>query len=960
MSSSCFVRFIHLFNFRFSYSFICPRFLKQMIDFFINKETISLIRFAFVRRAKFQFINLNLLQNFLILFVLLASLLLVEVECHRTLSTRSVTIKNSYHLNQKNFINSTHSYVKNNTNKINNNNNNNNKNNKQNSKIYATSSKQANKSKSINETSQQIRKQQKNGDKSIDKKSKESKLTRDHHLSISNNKNRNEQNYMEQPSIAYNTLFDSGSSGGSSSGSRKDGFFIFPNLSQSNGFDTNGSLESFAPMPLDVNVDEVARELIIKIILSIFYIFICVSCILGNILVILSVFTYKPLQSVQNIFIVSLAVADTLVACIVMPFHIILHIVDGQWLFGAFLCHFFITSDILLCTASVLHLCCIALDRYWAIKDSIKYAQKRTLKRVLFMILIVWISSAFISLPGIFWNSKIIGYHPSDSSSSSSTSVAIAAATTPSTAPVLSDESASRLLLRRDLADSDEQYTFVCDISRELSYRVYSSCGTFWIPLLIMTFVYVQIYLETKRRLHERAKAAKKLANSLANSQRVKEGPPLQRGLSNNLISCIFCRCKTKNCMKHSDKEGEEAGAARKSGGSRGKRKHESVFTEATLDNEQSVISLGYNGEEARKSNCSQRSQLSKIPESNSQTRRLVEDEARARLLQNNDANRLGLIHDESLSLNKSNFDSEICEDVVYLQQQASPNSAERMTNESAKLRNDSVQPNNIRKGNLKPCASETKSLKKTRYSLNEATGSPRTITPTSSNKNNRFSVPIESASDEQRFFPTKEIDSDQLSALNQSNSNYSFPNEGPGGSDKVTTPVKDPDQPATTMARRVTIGTNTASVTASNNNNNNRLKVQPTAEASTSFNDASTQMDTNRVDGKQQWNRNAAVNSGLTLKQRQKISLTRERRAARTLGIIMGSFTFCWCPFFVVYLLQSFDFKVSDTLNTILTWLGYVNSALNPVIYTVFNLDFRKSFKRLLFGCILFKNLRK
>ena len=39
------------------------------------------------------------------------------------------------------------------------------------------------------------------------------------------------------------------------------------------------------------------------------------------------------------------------------------------------------------------------------IKDSIKYAQKRTAKRVLIMILMIWLLSAFISLPVLFWNS---------------------------------------------------------------------------------------------------------------------------------------------------------------------------------------------------------------------------------------------------------------------------------------------------------------------------------------------------------------------------------------------------------------------------------------------------------------------------------------------------------------------------------------------------------------------------
>lgn len=45
-----------------------------------------------------------------------------------------------------------------------------------------------------------------------------------------------------------------------------------------------------------------------------------ILAVLGNILVILSVYKEKSLQSVTNYFIVSLALADLLVACFVMPF----------------------------------------------------------------------------------------------------------------------------------------------------------------------------------------------------------------------------------------------------------------------------------------------------------------------------------------------------------------------------------------------------------------------------------------------------------------------------------------------------------------------------------------------------------------------------------------------------------------------------------------------------------------
>lgn len=190
---------------------------------------------------------------------------------------------------------------------------------------------------------------------------------------------------------------------------------------------------------------------------------IIILTIVGNILVILSVFTYKPLRIVQNFFIVSLAVADLTVAILVLPLNVA-YSIRGRWDFGIHICKMWLTSDVLCCTASILNLCAIAMDRFWAITDPINYAQKRTVGRVLKLIIFVWILSLLISSPPLLgWN---------------------------------------------DWPDHFEEDT-PCMLTSKKSYVIYSSLGSFFIPLIIMTIVYIEIFVATRRRLRERAQASK-------------------------------------------------------------------------------------------------------------------------------------------------------------------------------------------------------------------------------------------------------------------------------------------------------------------------------------------------------------------------------------------------------------------------------------------------------------------
>nr|XP_044987568.1 D(4) dopamine receptor isoform X2 [Jaculus jaculus] len=89
------------------------------------------------------------------------------------------------------------------------------------------------------------------------------------------------------------------------------------------------------------------------------------------------------------------------------------------------------------------------------------------------------------------------------------------------------------------------------------------------------------------------------------------------------------------------------------------------------------------------------------------------------------------------------------------------------------------------------------------------------------------------------------------------------------------------------------------------------------------------------------------------TRRRRAKIT-GRERKAMRVLPVVVGAFLVCWTPFFVVHITRALcpSCFVPPRLVSAVTWLGYVNSALNPIIYTVFNAEFRTVFRKALRLC--------
>lgn len=171
--------------------------------------------------------------------------------------------------------------------------------------------------------------------------------------------------------------------------------------------------------------------------------------ILGNLLVITAVVKEVYLRTVTNYLIVSLAIADVMVGGIVMPFSISHELTNQIWYYGPEWCDLWHSFDVLGSTASILNLCIISLDRYWAITDPIAYPSRMSPCRVSILITFVWLCSAGISFPAIAWWKAV----------------------TPPDLP-----------------------SNMCIFTEDSAYLIFSSLVSFYFPTIVMCFVYLQIY----------------------------------------------------------------------------------------------------------------------------------------------------------------------------------------------------------------------------------------------------------------------------------------------------------------------------------------------------------------------------------------------------------------------------------------------------------------------------------
>jgi len=542
------------------------------------------------------------------------------------------------------------------------------------------------------------------------------------------------------------------------------------------------------------------------------------------------VFTYRPLRAVQNFYIVSLAVADLAVAVLVMPLNVANFIVDGRWAFGVAVCHIWLTADILTCTASILNLCAIALDRYRAIHDPIGYAQRRTVGRVLTTVAVVWATSVVISVP------PLIGWN------------------------------------QTGLYDDSTQQ---CQLTNDRGFVVYSAAGSFYIPLALMTFVYVKIYVATRRRLRARAGDYRVTVAATSASAAVVAGRTA-RTTPERGDDCVL----SIPVLTHGD---------------------------------------GRTGPE-----------LMDVPSIESLT-------------------------------NDDDYDVDVDDGNVELKSMAaSATSAADDGRGQLKAASDNISPsrNDITTTANVLITSPIDRLPE--VGVDQTPNDQRSESPVNDFTQAEFDVRgdlcvSESLVDRPVFTgvrPKVEIttvrsDCPDIMAI----------------TDRPTHSAEVNEEGSTEIKPRSTLGKSAKKRRWSAENCSTRRMSRPTLLGPSKWismavvgKSRPASRNEIRTPDHSTGSRSQVVDRVIAEKQRQ--ATLKERRVARTMAVIMAAFVVCWLPFFVMYVLFPFcgaacSEAVGERFVTFIVWLGYINSTLNPVIYTVFNVDFRRAFKSLLFpGC--------
>lgn len=231
-----------------------------------------------------------------------------------------------------------------------------------------------------------------------------------------------------------------------------------------------------------------------------FLCFIILLTAAGNSLLILLIVTQRSLRNTSNYFLVSLFMSDLMVGLVVMP-PAMLNQLYGRWVLHGDFCSLWSSFDVMCCSASILNLCIISLDRYLLIISPLKYKLRMTSCRALGLILATWTLAALASFLPIK-----MGWHKLEFE-------------------VRSPNVTSR-------GDEDQ-----CRLLVSLPYALVASCLTFFLPSAAISFTYCRILLAARKQAVQVASLTSNVATATADETTPQvRWPRGRRSLQNPMV----------------------------------------------------------------------------------------------------------------------------------------------------------------------------------------------------------------------------------------------------------------------------------------------------------------------------------------------------------------------------------------------------------------------------------------
>ncbi|KAF8569794.1 hypothetical protein P879_00126 [Paragonimus westermani] len=634
----------------------------------------------------------------------------------------------------------------------------------------------------------------------------------------------------------------------------------------------------------------------------------------GNLLVILAVGLVKKLRTPSNFLIVSLALSDFLVGLLVIPLTGYIDMVDPKHLTEA-LCDTYISFDVLMCTASILNLCAISIDRYLAITRPLQYAAKRTPKRMVLMIGSVWIASALISIPPMF------GF-------------------------------------------KEEFVPGKCEYNDNVIYQIYATCGAFYIPLVVMIVLYGRIFILARRMAQEDAKQ-KRVTDSVAvhanqiNRSSVYLSGEFQAVRGTKRIDSVHGEQKPSTVVGKLKTSAIERRyplppsplCRRQRPRLLSKQCNPKTVTEVK-DETEKVVGLTQESVE-----------VSPLSPTLSHTE---EFEERVKALRK--------LRAEFFAAPPSRHSSSV---ILNFRRTSEENSRETMYDltKATELLNYKENENDAKQTSKRSTLQQSQSMRVTNETV---------IIPTSQARSSMPPPPVLSISDyaddpgiictmsEPLSASTTAVKEKERTSRNDSST---IPlNNG----NKTTTPLLRPHTRPLYVGRRslasessqrdgsgrchsLAIPRNAALRRLSSPSPSDQLTWRGTSlqESKQSIVEISTSRLFHRSSEQGAACPRSRTASWASIRMPVKKRKPRghsETKAIKTLGVIMGCFCLCWIPFFIIQLVRPLykmvnkeDLMVPDVVFSIFLWLGYINSTINPVIYAIFNQEFRMPFKQIL-----------